>query len=128
MPCDGVSNPADPDASYNAHRGLDYMAQIVETYAKDDGPVHEEASRANEKERGKFAKSRKWHHSVQQKKRKNEREEKVGKAQNLLGLLHRCFNGVCLRRSDGLMRQTRRNSQGTMQDQGQLHGTTRRTL
>ena len=39
MPCDGVSNPADPDASYNAHRGLGYMAQIVETYAEDDGPA-----------------------------------------------------------------------------------------
>lgn len=38
MPCDGVCNPADPDASYNAHRGLGYMAQIVETYAEDDGP------------------------------------------------------------------------------------------
>ena len=40
------SNPADPDASYNAHRGLGYMAQIVETYAEDDGPAHEAASRA----------------------------------------------------------------------------------
>jgi hypothetical protein len=46
MPCDGVSNPADPDASYNAHRGLGYMAQIVETYAEDDGSAHEAASRA----------------------------------------------------------------------------------
>ena len=43
MPCDGVSNPADPDASYNAHRGLGYMAQIVETYAEDDGPADEAA-------------------------------------------------------------------------------------
>lgn len=42
MPCDGISNPADPDASYNAHRGLGYMAQIVETYAEDDGPEGEE--------------------------------------------------------------------------------------
>lgn len=46
MPCDGVSNPADPDASYNAHRGLGYMAQIVETYAEDDDPAHEAVSRA----------------------------------------------------------------------------------
>jgi hypothetical protein len=38
MPCDGINNPADPDASYNAHRGLGYMAQIVETYAEDDDP------------------------------------------------------------------------------------------
>lgn len=45
MPCDGVSNPADPDASYNAHRGLGYMAQIVDTYAEDDGPAYEAASR-----------------------------------------------------------------------------------
>ena len=39
------SNPADPGASYNAHRGLGYMAQIVETYAEDDGPAQETASR-----------------------------------------------------------------------------------
>ena len=45
MPSDGISNPADPDASYNAHRGLGYMAQIVETYVEDDGPAHETASR-----------------------------------------------------------------------------------
>lgn len=36
MPCDGICNPADPNASYNAHRGLGYIAQIVETYAEDD--------------------------------------------------------------------------------------------
>ena len=50
MPCDGVSNPADPDASCNAHRGphcgLGYMAQIVETYAEDDGPAQETAPRS----------------------------------------------------------------------------------
>jgi hypothetical protein len=45
MPCDGVNNPADPDASYNAHRGLGYMAQVVETYAEDDGPEAEARSR-----------------------------------------------------------------------------------
>ena len=28
--------PADPDASYNAHKGQGYMAQIVETYCEDD--------------------------------------------------------------------------------------------
>lgn len=38
MPCDGISSPADPDASYNAHRGLGYMAQIVETYAEWSAP------------------------------------------------------------------------------------------
>ncbi len=46
MPCDGISNPADPDASYNAHRGLGYMAQIVETYAEDDGATDEAAPRS----------------------------------------------------------------------------------
>ena len=35
MPCDTVGNPADPDASYNAHKGQGYMAQIVETYCED---------------------------------------------------------------------------------------------
>ena len=37
VPCDTVANPADPDASYNAHKGQGYMAQIVETYCEDDG-------------------------------------------------------------------------------------------
>jgi hypothetical protein len=46
IPCDGVTNPADPDASYNTHKGLGYMAQIVETYAEDDGPVHETTPRS----------------------------------------------------------------------------------
>ena len=46
MSCDGVSNPEGPDASYNAHKGLGYMAQIVETYAEDDGPAHETAPRS----------------------------------------------------------------------------------
>jgi hypothetical protein len=46
MSCDGVSNPADPDASYNAHKGLGYMAQIVETYAEDDSPTYETTARS----------------------------------------------------------------------------------
>jgi hypothetical protein len=46
MSCDGVSNRADHDASYNAHKGLGYIAQIVETYAEDDGPAHETAPRS----------------------------------------------------------------------------------
>lgn len=46
MSCDGVNNPADPNASYNAHKGLGYLAQIVETYAEDDGPAHEPAPRS----------------------------------------------------------------------------------
>lgn len=36
VPCDTVGNPADPDASYNAHKGQGYVAQIVETYCEDD--------------------------------------------------------------------------------------------
>jgi len=35
VPCDTVGNPADPDASYNAHKGQGYVAQIVETYCED---------------------------------------------------------------------------------------------
>ena len=35
MPCDTVGNPSDPDASYNAHKGQGYVAQIVETYCED---------------------------------------------------------------------------------------------
>jgi len=50
MSCDGGSNPEGPDASYNAHKGpncgVGYMAQIVETYAEDDGPAHETAPRS----------------------------------------------------------------------------------
>ena len=34
-PCDTVGNPSDPDASYNAHKGQGYLAQIVETYCED---------------------------------------------------------------------------------------------
>lgn len=41
VPCDTVANPADPDASYNAHHGLGYMAQIVETFCEDDSDDHE---------------------------------------------------------------------------------------
>lgn len=37
IPCDTIGNPADPDASYNAHKGMGYAAQIVETYREDDG-------------------------------------------------------------------------------------------
>ncbi|MCZ6589145.1 MAG: transposase, partial [Alphaproteobacteria bacterium] len=35
VPCDTVGNPSDPDASYNAHKGQGYIAQIVETYCED---------------------------------------------------------------------------------------------
>ncbi len=36
IPCDTVGNPADPDASYNARKGMGYAAQFVETYREDD--------------------------------------------------------------------------------------------
>lgn len=32
MTCDNVLNPADPDATYNAHRGIGYLVQVMETY------------------------------------------------------------------------------------------------
>lgn len=38
IPCDNVRNPADPDSSYNAHRGQGYLAQVMETYQEDDDP------------------------------------------------------------------------------------------
>jgi hypothetical protein len=34
--CATVLSPADPDATYNKHRGIGYMVQIMETYAEDD--------------------------------------------------------------------------------------------
>ncbi len=34
--CDGVINPADPDARYNKHRGTGYLVQIMETYDEND--------------------------------------------------------------------------------------------
>jgi hypothetical protein len=34
--CTSLQNPADPDASYNTHRGQGYMAQIMESYVEDD--------------------------------------------------------------------------------------------
>lgn len=36
IPCDNVVNPADPDTSYNAHRGLGYKVQIMESYSGTD--------------------------------------------------------------------------------------------
>jgi hypothetical protein len=37
IPCDNVLNPADPDASYNAHRGVGYLVQVMETYTPEEG-------------------------------------------------------------------------------------------
>jgi hypothetical protein len=36
IPCDNVLNPADPDASYNAHRGVGYLVQIMETFSPEE--------------------------------------------------------------------------------------------
>ena len=45
MSCDNVLSPADPDASFNKHRGVGYMVQLMETFSeentlesKDTGP------------------------------------------------------------------------------------------
>ena len=43
IPCDNVLNPADPDASYNAHRGVGYLVQVMETYSpQEEGPADPE--------------------------------------------------------------------------------------
>lgn len=34
--CDNVLNPADPDASYNKHRGVGYLIQVMETYDESE--------------------------------------------------------------------------------------------
>lgn len=36
IPCDSIHSPADPDSSYNKHRGHGYNVQIMETYGEDD--------------------------------------------------------------------------------------------
>jgi hypothetical protein len=36
MTCDVVLNPADPDATYNKHRGVGYLVQVMETYRDDE--------------------------------------------------------------------------------------------
>jgi hypothetical protein len=36
MTCDVVLNPADPDATYNKHRGVGYLVQVMETYAPEE--------------------------------------------------------------------------------------------
>src|SRR5512143_3259278 len=38
MTCDNVLNPADPDATYNKHRGVGYLVQVMETYSPDPAP------------------------------------------------------------------------------------------
>jgi hypothetical protein len=39
-------NPADPDASFNAHKGHGYIAQIVETYCEDGDKDREDGTAA----------------------------------------------------------------------------------
>lgn len=41
IPCDNLRNPADPDSSYNKHRGQGYLAQVMETYQEDDAAADE---------------------------------------------------------------------------------------
>lgn len=36
MTCDNVLNPADPDATYNEHRGVGYMVRVTEMYSDAD--------------------------------------------------------------------------------------------
>ena len=36
VPCDSVQNPSDPDASYCAHKGQGFKAQIMETFSPDE--------------------------------------------------------------------------------------------
>jgi hypothetical protein len=46
IPCDNVLNPADPDASYNKHRGVGYLVQVMETFSEgpaEDQPAAEQA-------------------------------------------------------------------------------------
>ena len=38
MSCDVVLNPAEPDATYNKHRGVGYLVQVLETYSPDPAP------------------------------------------------------------------------------------------
>ena len=41
--CNTILSPADPDASYNKHKGPGYMVQIMETYVEDGGPAETDA-------------------------------------------------------------------------------------
>ena len=42
--CSTILSPADPDASYNKHRGIGYTVQIMETFAEDDAPSAEKST------------------------------------------------------------------------------------
>lgn len=47
MPCDNVLSPADPDASYNKHRGIGYMIQLMETFSEKDSSSDESQQSKN---------------------------------------------------------------------------------
>lgn len=47
MPCDNVLSPADPDASYNKHRGIGYMIQLMETFSEEKSPDRESQQTEN---------------------------------------------------------------------------------
>lgn len=49
--CNTVLSPADPDASYNKHKGVGYLVQIMETYVEDDAPADDAASTARSEPR-----------------------------------------------------------------------------
>lgn len=58
IPCDGVLNPADPDASYNAHRGVGYRVQLMETFSdRGDGISMGDSSSSKEEYAGERAPS-----------------------------------------------------------------------
>jgi hypothetical protein len=40
---DCLQNPSDPDAAYDAHKGVGYQVQLMETYQEDGGEEKEEA-------------------------------------------------------------------------------------
>jgi hypothetical protein len=45
MTCDVVLNPAEPDATYNKHRGVGYLVQVMETYSPEaDTPANPDES------------------------------------------------------------------------------------
>jgi hypothetical protein len=43
MTCDNVLNPADPDATYNKHRGIGYLVQVMETYSDAEEDASKDA-------------------------------------------------------------------------------------
>jgi hypothetical protein len=48
VPCDGVLNPADPDADYKTPHGVGYGVQVMETYSEDEDPDNVDDEDADE--------------------------------------------------------------------------------